>query len=120
VLPTSGGYGNERRNRCAFQPMPMRCARLNQGFHAEEFVELTPDPAEASVHSAAPSYAEEELIIAGMMGADGPAPNRGHLSGYPVEFELFRPQPVSMEDGESNGPNRTSSTSDTRGKVSGR
>lgn len=58
MLPTSCAYGNERRNRCAFQPVPMRCARLNQGLPTEEFVELTPEPAEASVHSAVPFYAE--------------------------------------------------------------
>ena len=55
MLPTSCAYGNERRSRCAFQPVPMRCAPLNQGLPAEEFVELTPEPAEASVHSAPPS-----------------------------------------------------------------
>jgi hypothetical protein len=40
-LPCSPRYGDERRNRCAFQPMPMRCARLNEVLPAEEFVELT-------------------------------------------------------------------------------
>jgi hypothetical protein len=58
MLPTSCVYGNERRNGCAFQPMPMRCARLNQGLPAAEFVKLTPEPAEASVHSATPFYAD--------------------------------------------------------------
>jgi hypothetical protein len=40
-LPCSPRYGDERRVRCAFQPMPMRCARLNEVLPAEEFVELT-------------------------------------------------------------------------------
>src|SRR5438874_11519159 len=51
MWPTSCASGDERRHRCAVQPMPMRCVRLNQGWPAEEFVELTPEPAEGSVHS---------------------------------------------------------------------
>ncbi len=62
--------------RCSPLPAPMvtrsgivktcsrcRCdvARLNQGLPAEEFVELTPEPAEASVHSAAACYTDSAL-----------------------------------------------------------
>jgi hypothetical protein len=39
----------------------MRRARLNQGFPGEEFAELTPEPVEASIRSAAPFYAVREL-----------------------------------------------------------
>jgi len=39
--------------------MPMRRPQVKRGLTAEEFVELAPKPGEASIHAAAPFYAEE-------------------------------------------------------------
>jgi hypothetical protein len=59
MLRSSCVYFHERRNHCVFQPMPMRRPRLDRGLPAEEFVELTPMPGEASVRAAAPFLAED-------------------------------------------------------------
>ena len=59
LLLTSCASGNEKRNCCAFQPMPMRCVRLNQGLPVEEFFELTLQPHKPPVYSTAPFYAKD-------------------------------------------------------------
>src|SRR5271157_3328106 len=52
-------HGHERRIHSVFQPMPMRRPQVKRGLTAEEFVALAPKPGEASIHAAAPFYAEE-------------------------------------------------------------
>jgi hypothetical protein len=66
MLRNSCAIGHERRNHCAFKPMPMRRAPLNGVLSAEEYVGLTPKPGKASLGESASS--EESCIRKAVSG----------------------------------------------------